>query len=68
MFTTQDRIQDAIQADLERANMVEPRPAEELEPFHFSEVYRNVALRHVWTMARAAESAQVRERGMPRWI
>jgi len=63
MRATQD-----FDAALERANMVEPRPDWEAEPFHFSAEYRDVALRHAWTMARAAEAAQIRERGIPRWI
>jgi hypothetical protein len=62
MRTNQD-----LQSALERANLA-PRPAEELEPFHFSAEYRDVALRHVWSMARAAEAAQIRERGIPRFI
>lgn len=61
------RTQDFDSA-LERANMVEPRPAEELEPFHFSQEFKDVALRHAWTTARAAEAAQIRKRGMPRFI
>ena len=68
MFTTQDRIQDAIQADLARANMVEPRPMGETEPWHFSQEFRDVALRHVWTRNQAAIAAEVRERGIPYWI
>lgn len=68
MFTTQDRIQDAIQADMERANMVEPRPELEREPFHFSAEFRDVALRHVWTLSAARNAREVAERGMPRWI
>lgn len=63
MRATQD-----FDAALERANMIEPRPEMEAEPFHFSQEFKDVALRHVWTMARAAEAAQIRERGMPRWI
>lgn len=63
MRTTQD-----FDAALEKANMIEPRPETEGEPFHFSAEYRDVALRHAWTMARAAEAAQIRERGIPRWI
>ena len=54
---------------LERANLaVEPRPETEREPFHFSAEYRDVALRHVWTMARAAEAAEIHQRGIPRFI
>jgi len=60
------RTQDFDSA-LERANMIEPRPETEGEPFHFSAEYRDVALRHAWTMARAAEAAQI-QRGMPRFI
>ena len=64
MCATQD-----FDAALERANLlVEPRPELEREPFHFSAEYRDVALRHAWTMARAAEAAQIRERGIPRFI
>ena len=37
------------QLDLERSNMVEPRPEPEREPFHFSQEFRDVALRHAWT-------------------
>ena len=64
MRTNQD-----LQSALERANLlVEPRPETEREPFHFSAEYRDVALRHAWTLARAAEAAQIRERGIPRFI
>lgn len=63
MRATQD-----FDAALERANMIEPRPELEREPFHFSAEYRDVALRHAWTMARAAEARQIQERGIPRWI
>jgi len=67
MFTTPREV--VTQLDLERSNLlVEPRPEAEVEPFHFSQEYRDVALRHAWTMARAAETAQIRERGIPRWI
>jgi len=66
MRTTQ---QTDLQSALKRANMTTaPRPDWEAEPFHFSAEYRDVALRHAWTMARAAETAQIRERGIPRWI
>lgn len=61
------RTQDFDSA-LERANMIEPRPETECEPFHFSQEFKDVALRHAWTMARAAEARQIQERGMPRWI
>lgn len=63
MFTTQD----AITQDLSRANMC-PHPMCEVEPFHFSAEFRDVALRHVWTLNQAAIAAEVRERGMPRRI
>lgn len=65
MRTTQ---QTDLQAALEKANMIEPRPETEREPFHFSSEYRDVALRHVWTRNQAAIAAEVRERGIPRWI
>ncbi len=69
MFTTQQAVDTALRADLTRANMTTaPRPDWEAEPFHFSEEYRDVTLRHVWTMARAAEARQIQERGIPRWI
>lgn len=61
------RTQDFDSA-LERANMIEPRPETDLEPFHFSQEFKDVALRHAWTLARAAESRQITERGIPRWI
>jgi hypothetical protein len=67
MFTTQDRIQDAIKTDLTRANMA-PHPMCEAEPFHFSQEFRDVALRHVWSLNRAREAQEIRERGLPRWI
>jgi len=67
MLTTQ-QAQDFALADLTRANMVEPRPETEMEPWHFSQEYRDVALRHVWTRNQAAIAAEVRERGIPRWI
>lgn len=67
MFTTQ-QAQDFAQADMERANMVEPRPELEREPFHFSAEFRDVALRHVWTPSAARNAREVAERGMPRWI
>ena len=66
MFTTPREV--VTQLDLERSNMVEPRPELEREPFHFSQEFRDVALRHAWTTARAAEAAQIRKRGMPRFI
>lgn len=67
MFTTPREV--VTQLDLERSNLlVEPRPEAEVEPFHFSAEYRDVALRHVWTVARAAEAAQIRERGIPRFV
>ena len=66
MFTTPREV--VTQLDLERSNMVEPRPELEREPFHFSQEFHDVALRHVWTLARAAESRQITERGIPRWI
>jgi hypothetical protein len=67
MFTTPREV--VTQLDLERSNLlVEPRPEAEVEPFHFSQEYRDVALRHVWSMARAAEARQIQERGIPRWI
>jgi hypothetical protein len=54
---------------LERANMtVEPRPELESEPFHFSDTYRDVALRHVWSQNVAKNAREVAERGLPRWI
>ena len=68
MFTTQDRVQDAIQADMERANMVEPRPMGETEPWHFSQEFRDVALRHVWTLNCAKVAREAQDRGFPRWI
>lgn len=69
MFNFEQACAVADQLDLERANMVvEPRPEGETEPFHFSAEFRDVALRHAWTMARAAEAAQIRERGIPRFI
>ena len=58
---------DLERSDLARANMA-PHPMCEEEPFHFSAEYRDVALRHVWTRAQAAIAAEVRERGIPRWI
>ena len=66
MFTTQ-QAQDFAQADMARANMA-PRPEWEAEVFHFAPEYRDVALRHVWTRNQAAIAAEVRERGIPRWI
>lgn len=66
-FEQADRIEDFVQADMARANML-PHPMCESEPFHFSAEYRDVALRHVWTLNQAAIAAEVRERGIPRWI
>ena len=66
MRTNQDRA-ESLDSALERANLA-PRPETEREPFHFSAEYRDVALRHAWTMARAAEAAQIRERGIPRFV
>lgn len=69
MFNFEQACAVADEQDLIRANMVvEPRPEGETEPFHFSEVYRDVALRHVWTRAQAARTLEINERGMPRWI
>lgn len=69
MFNIEKAYAIADQLDLERANMVvEPRPNSELEPFHFSDTYRDVALRHVWTRNQAAIAAEVREHGIPRWL
>ncbi len=62
------RIEEIAQADLARANMVEPRPEWEAEPFHFSQEFKDVALRHVWTRNQAAIAAEVREHGIPRWL
>ena len=59
----------ADEIDMERANMtVEPRPELESEPFHFSDTYRDVALRHVWSQNVAKNAREVAERGLPRWI
>lgn len=67
MFNFEQACAVADQLDLERANMtVEPRPELESEPFHFSDTYRDVALRHVWTRNLAAIAAEVREHGIPR--
>lgn len=64
MRTTQD-----FDAALERANMTTaPRPDWEAEPFHFSQEYRDVALRHVWSRQQAKRALEIRERGMPRFI
>lgn len=56
----------ADEIDMERANMtVEPRPAHENVPFHFSDTYRDVALRHVWTQSVAKNAREIQERGIP---
>lgn len=56
---------DLERSDLERSNMA-PRPEWEAEPFHFSQEFKDVALRHVWTLNRAAIAAEVREHSTPR--
>jgi len=48
--------------------MIEPRPEAEGEPFHFTAEFRDVALRHVWTLNRASEARQIAERGLPRRV
>lgn len=69
MFNFEQACVVADEIDMERANMtVEPRPEGETEPFHFSDTYRDVALRHVWSINRASEARQIQERGFPRWI
>ena len=68
MFTEFD-LENFAQAALERANMtVEARPVGECEPFHFSQEFKDVALRHVWSINRAREAREAQERGFPRWI
>lgn len=62
------RVTQDFDSAMERANMVEPRPELEREPFHFSAEFRDVALRHVWTLSAARNAREVAERGMPRWI
>jgi len=62
-----NRNQD-LELALPRANMIEPRPEAEGEPFHFSAEFRDVALRHVWTLNRASEARQIAERGLPRRV
>ena len=66
MFTTQD-LETFVQQDLARANMA-PHPMCECEPFHFSQEYRDLALRHVWTLNCAKVAREAQERGFPRWI
>lgn len=66
MLNTQNRA-ESLDTALERANLI-PHPMCREEPFHFSQEYRDVALRHAWSTARAAEAAQIRERGIPRFI
>lgn len=69
MFNFEQACAVADQLDLERANMVvEPRPEGETEPFHFSQEFKDVALRHVWTQSVAKNAREIQERGMPRWI
>jgi len=68
MFT-EFNLEEISQAAMARANMtVEPRPMGENEPFHFSDTYRDVALRHVWTQSVAKNAREIQERGIPRWI
>lgn len=69
MFNFEQACAVADEIDMERANMtVEPRPAHENVPFHFSDTYRDVALRHVWTLNAAKAARENQERGIPRWI
>ena len=66
MFTTQ-QAENFVKQDLERANMA-PHPMCEEEPFHFSQEFKDVALRHVWTQSAAKNAREVAERGFPRRI
>lgn len=61
------QIESIALADLERSNMA-PHPMCEEEPFHFSAEFRDVALRHVWTLNAAKAARENQERGIPRWI
>lgn len=66
MLTTTQNLADSLDSALERANMA-PHPMAEVEPFHFSSEYRDVALRHVWKQ-NCVRVAQGQERGIPRFI
>ena len=68
MFNIEKAYEVADEIDMERANMVEPRPTADLEPWHFSAEYKALALRHVWSINRAREAREAQERGFPRWI
>ena len=68
MFNFEQACAIADEQDLIMANMIEPRPEMENEPFHFSQEFKDTALRHVWTRNQAAIAAEVRERGIPYWI
>ena len=68
MFNIEKAYEVADEIDMERANMVEPRPTADLEPWHFSQEFKDVALRHVWSINRAREAREAQERGFPRWI
>jgi len=61
------QIETIAMADLARTNML-PHPMCEETPFHFSQEFRDVALRHVWTLNRASEARQIAERGLPRRV
>lgn len=60
MLNTQSARRDA-EAALMRADLIEPRPELEREPFHFAQEYRDMALRHVWTRNQAIVAARFRD-------
>ena len=68
MFNIEKAYEVADEQDLIMANMIEPRPEMENEPFHFSQEFKDTALRHVWTLNCAKVAREAQERGFPRWV